>query len=635
MPRPGVRCCEAGATRRSGPSSSSRSSTRCARPRRAASATTSSRRCATTRPPGCRWCPTSLPCSRTRRRPPADRDLQRRATYDAVVAALRRLAAARPLVLVLDDLQDAGAATVDLLGYLARQLGTSRVLLVGAVRSEDRRRSPSAWATARRGSSLGPLDPAAVGHPGGRAGLGAARWPGHGAHRRPHAQRGRVPARARGAATPASLPRCRSGLLARVDRLGPESRSVVEAGAVLRRRLDPRLLAGLAEVSEVAATRHGEELTRGGLFVRSGAVYEFANDLFQECVYAALPEAVATAYHRRAADLTSDRPEVMATHAHAVGDDARAARGWLLAGEEALRRAAVEDARTLVERCLGVPGLAGETRARALLVRGRVHEAGTSWTAAIQDIDAALAWARTIGERRLELAALRARGGDAAVGAQLVRRRAAGPARGRRTTRLRAGRPPGRGRLRQPPHGARGEPAATERRERAGGPGGRASAGVRVAGRSWCWRSTASRRSRGTSGTRPPLPRPCGSSSRSCGRATTPGCSSGWCSSRRSCRPPTVTGTRRGGCCTTRSTSTGAAASRPTPATSRPTTAGWPGSPATSTTRAASVAGPSRRPRPSTTRGGTRGRRVCWPRRSSRRARRRRRSPLPGPGWPR
>jgi tetratricopeptide (TPR) repeat protein len=223
---------------------------------------------------------------------------------------------------------------------------------------------------------------------------------------------------------PASLSQ---GVLARVERLAPETRAVVEAGAVLRRRLDPRLLAGLVETSEVAATRHGEELARAGLFVRSGAVYEFANDLFQECVYAGLPEAVAAAYHRRAADLTSDRPEVMAAHAHAVGDDARAAQGWLLAGEEALRRAAVEDARTLVERSLAVSGLAGETRVRALLVRGRVHEAAMSWSAAVQDIDAALAWARSIGERRLELAALRARGGDAAVGAQLSADELLGP----------------------------------------------------------------------------------------------------------------------------------------------------------------------------------------------------------------
>ena len=354
-----VRSCGAGATRRSAPSSSSRSSTRSARHSPDCSATTSRRRCATTRPPGCRWCPTSLPWSRTLRLhlPTATSSAGRRTTRCA--AALRRLSVARPLVLVLDDLQDAGAATVDLLGYLARQLGTSRVLLVGAVRTEDLTVAERLGDRATR-IHLGPLGPEAVATLAAAAGLGP--------------RGGQVMARTAGhtlsvveclralrsgdTGVPASLSQ---GLLARVDRLGPESRSVVEAGAVLRRRLDPRLLAGLAEVSEVAATRHGEELTRAGLFVRSGAVYEFANDLFQECVYAALPQAVAAAYHRRAADLTSDRPEVMATHAHAVGDDARAAQGWLLAGEEALRRAAVEDARTLVERCLAVPGLAGET----------------------------------------------------------------------------------------------------------------------------------------------------------------------------------------------------------------------------------------------------------------------------------
>ena len=44
--------------------------------------------------------------------PPADHDLQRRATYDAVLAALRRLAVVRPIALLVDDLQDAGAATL-------------------------------------------------------------------------------------------------------------------------------------------------------------------------------------------------------------------------------------------------------------------------------------------------------------------------------------------------------------------------------------------------------------------------------------------------------------------------------------------------------------------------------------------
>ena len=357
--------------------------------------------------------------------PPADRDLQRRATYDAVLAALRRLAAARPLVLVIDDLQDAGAATLDLLGYLSRRLDGSRVLLVGAVRSEAVAVAERLGHRVRR-VPLGPLDTASVESLAAAAGLSQLsdqvmdRTAGH-----TLSVVECLRALADGdTGVPASLS---AAVLTRVDRLGAEARSVVEAGAVLRRRLDPRLLAGLTELSEMSATRHGEELARGGLFVRSGAVYEFANDLFQECVYAALPPAVATAYHRRAADLTSDRPEVMAAHAHAVGDNTRAARGWLVAAEEALRRAAVEDARTLVERCLAVPDLAGETRARALLVRGRVHEAATRWQAAIQDIDAALAWARRDGERRLELAALRARGGDAAVGAQLAADELLGP----------------------------------------------------------------------------------------------------------------------------------------------------------------------------------------------------------------
>ena len=41
------------------------------------------------------------------------------------------------MLLTVDDLQDGGAATVDLLGYLAGRLGDARVLVVAAVRAED------------------------------------------------------------------------------------------------------------------------------------------------------------------------------------------------------------------------------------------------------------------------------------------------------------------------------------------------------------------------------------------------------------------------------------------------------------------------------------------------------------------
>ena len=71
-----------------------------------------------------------------------DVDLQRRQVYDAVTAVLRRLAMDQPLLLTLDDVQDGGAATVDLLGYAARRLGDARVLVVAR---RPRPRTPRWW----------------------------------------------------------------------------------------------------------------------------------------------------------------------------------------------------------------------------------------------------------------------------------------------------------------------------------------------------------------------------------------------------------------------------------------------------------------------------------------------------------
>jgi DNA-binding SARP family transcriptional activator/tetratricopeptide (TPR) repeat protein len=345
---------------------------------------------------------------------PADVDLQRRQAYDAVLAALRRLALDRPVLLTVDDLQDGGAATVDLLGYLAGRLGRSEVLLVAAVRAEDA-------ATAERLADravrlrLEALPRSAVDALAAAAGLAGhgeqvmARTAGH-----PLSVVEYLRALAGGdSGVPDSLA---DAVLTRVGRLDEAQRTTVEAAAVLRRRLDPRLLAALLETSELSAVRQCEALVGQRLLVRSGDHYEFANDLLQECVHAALPPAVALAHHRRAADLMSDRPEAMAEHAYAAGDEPRAAHGWLLAGEDALRRAAVEDALGLLDRSLAVDTAFAGTRARALLARASVHEARTEFASALADVRDALSLARATDDRRLEMAALRAEGGDAAVG---------------------------------------------------------------------------------------------------------------------------------------------------------------------------------------------------------------------------
>lgn len=341
-------------------------------------------------------------------------DLQRAQAFDAVLVLLRRLAQGHPVLLTIDDLHDGGAATADLLGYLAPRLSGSRVLVVVAIRAEDATLASRLVDRAVH-VQLGTLPRSAVdalAAAAGLAGHGAqvmARTAGH-----PLSVVESLRALADGdTGVPASLA---DAVLARVGRLAPTQRTAVEAAAVLRRRIDPRLLAALLETSELTAVRQCEALVGSRLVHRAGNRYEFANDLLQECIHAALPPAVAAAYHRRAAELTADQPEVMAEHAYAAGDAPRAAHGWLLAGKAALHRGSAEDAIGLLDRSLAVDAAPVGTRARALLARARAHEAQTAFDAALADVDAALTLAQASGDRRLEMTALRARSGDAAVG---------------------------------------------------------------------------------------------------------------------------------------------------------------------------------------------------------------------------
>ena len=386
-------------------------------------------------------------------------------------------------------------------------------------------------------------------------------------------------------------------VLVRVDGLGPGLRDVLRAASVLRRRLDPHLLAALTETTELSVVRHCEELVRVRLLARSDAVYEFANDLVQECVHASLPPALAAAHHRRAADLTTAQPEVMAEHAFAAGDVERAAGGWLLAGEAAMRRSAVDDAIGLYGRGLSVsqdPVLL----ARLRLERGRAHEARTSYDAALADIDAALDLAREAGDRRLEMTALRARGGDAPVGLHLPTAEV--------TRHLEAGLA-----LASGLGDRRAEADFTTRltvleasRLRLGTALSRAEASLRRARASASEEAAGARPRRRED--RAGLPRrrgPAGRRGRRPGAAAAPApgrlaAAVGGLRVRARAGRRGATGTRARARVRRRWRSTGTAATAPTPASCRPTTAGSTGSPATSTAPAAGSPRPSRRTSP-------------------------------------
>jgi DNA-binding SARP family transcriptional activator len=73
--------------------------------------------------------------------PVVDVEVVRFRVCRAVATLLCRLAAERPLLLVIDDLQWADAGSLRLLPVLARELGSARILVVG----RTRRRSPPPW----------------------------------------------------------------------------------------------------------------------------------------------------------------------------------------------------------------------------------------------------------------------------------------------------------------------------------------------------------------------------------------------------------------------------------------------------------------------------------------------------------
>ena len=69
--------------------------------------------------------------------PPLESEGARFRLFDSTTAFLKNAAARRPLVLVLDDLHSADEPSLLLLQFVARELGNSRLLIVGAYRDVD------------------------------------------------------------------------------------------------------------------------------------------------------------------------------------------------------------------------------------------------------------------------------------------------------------------------------------------------------------------------------------------------------------------------------------------------------------------------------------------------------------------
>jgi DNA-binding SARP family transcriptional activator len=354
------------------------------------------------------------------------------------VQALEALAARRPVVLVLEDLQWADEATLGLLEVLLRRTRPARVLIVGTFRAED---GPAGsvvrQATGQRLAeelALAPLDVAAI------AALVGDRL---GAERVPPALVGVVHERCAGNPLFASLivdhwiseqtvavrngeavpvvdvgelavtvpPTIRASLAARLERLDNEERDVLEAASLAGESFTViEVAAALARpVADVRSSCERSARRLGILERRGPDAFAFVHELHRDAVRDLIDAERRAALHRRiGAHLeqsmgAADQPGRIALHLIEGGDALGAVRFLHVGAERALARNAHGIAIRRLRRALEIVETepTGPIRARSevelLTGLSQAFVGADGWGA--PDAEDALLRARSLAER--------------------------------------------------------------------------------------------------------------------------------------------------------------------------------------------------------------------------------------------
>jgi hypothetical protein len=320
---------------------------------------------------------------------PGDAARARFVLFAAVAAVLRGAARRAPVVLALDDLHDADRSSLALLAFLARDLRSMSVLIIGTFRDVEARLLPEVGAEltriGREGVTLAlpRLDRA---ESAALARALAADVDGAAADAVYRATQGNplfIAEMLRAAAAPAELARAgalpasvREVVRQRLGLLGDDARGVLEAASALGDEPVPSLVAEalgrpLDEVEAALAAAAAAGVVTPG----AGRGQRFSHALFREALYRDLPAsrrrelhaAIFAALERRHAGDPRAPAAELAHHALEGGPGllARAVAHATRAADVALDLAAYEDAVGLLERVSAeVVEQAGDPRVR-------------------------------------------------------------------------------------------------------------------------------------------------------------------------------------------------------------------------------------------------------------------------------
>jgi ATP/maltotriose-dependent transcriptional regulator MalT len=321
---------------------------------------------------------------------PESGDREQSGLFEAVLALLARLAEASPVVLVMEDLHWADRSTLDLLSFLARNLGSTRVMLIGTYRSDEMRRTHALRPVLAELSrvplvqriELQPMDEEEVlqlftairgNQPPPEEALSIlTRSEGNPFYVEELLAAG-DPARA---GMPSSL---RDILADRLDRLPESAKEVLRIAAAAGRRVDHRLLEVVAQLPEgdlqagLRAAVDGEALVPDA----ESHGYRFRHALLQEAAHDQLLPGERMRLHRAFAEALQADPSLaaggtagvdaeLAYHALATHDVDLAFNSLVRAGERARDLYAFAEAQQHFERAAELrPQLSAEVSATA------------------------------------------------------------------------------------------------------------------------------------------------------------------------------------------------------------------------------------------------------------------------------
>jgi len=155
----------------------------------------------------------------------------------------------------------------------------------------------------------------------------------------------------------------------RLDRLTPLARRVAEAAAVIGRDAEESLLISVCGLKEADVSEALSQLIEQQVFDAGGELLRFSHDKLREGAYSRIEERSRARLHARAADeleanLTDEqsreaRAAEIARHYDAAGIHATATRYYAQAAEVSVRRGACREAVALMDRALTIDRVHG------------------------------------------------------------------------------------------------------------------------------------------------------------------------------------------------------------------------------------------------------------------------------------